>query len=66
MTTLRPFRATADNNPAPRPQRLPLRWAIIAMLASVACASVGLAGAGIVAVIATGVAVTTAAHRIIA
>ena len=66
MTTLRPIRTAVNDDGGRRPQRLPLRWAMIAMLSGAACVSVGVAGAGIVAVIATAAAVATAAHRIIA
>lgn len=54
-----------DPNQPATAQRLPLRWVVIALLATTA-GGVGFVSAGPVAAIATACAVATALHRIIA
>jgi hypothetical protein len=63
LSTVPPARQSRQ--PKRDPDRLPVRWALIGILASIA-AAVGFICAGPVTAIVTGCAVATAAHRLIA
>lgn len=49
----------------PEPARLPLRWAVIAMLAGSAAVGASLVGADVLAIIVASSTVATASHRLI-
>ena len=62
MSTVR--RRPATPPPSPDPQRLPLRWAIIAMLTA-AAGAIGFVVGGPVVAITAAAAVAVAAHTIL-
>ncbi|MFI5490182.1 hypothetical protein ACIBXA_28995 [Micromonospora echinaurantiaca] len=65
MSTLRPtYRQTRSTPQAREPQRLPQRWAIIAMITAAGAIVAYLAG-GPVTAISVGAAVLVAAHRVL-
>jgi hypothetical protein len=65
VARLRPTRRRARPTPQPsEPQRLPQRWAIIAMVTAAATIVAYLAG-GPIAAITVGAAVLVAAHRVL-
>jgi hypothetical protein len=65
VPTLRPIRRQTRPTPQPRaPQRLPQRWAIIAIVTAAAAIVAYLAG-GPIAAITVSAAVLVAAHRIL-
>ncbi|WP_020108300.1 hypothetical protein [Nocardia sp. 348MFTsu5.1] len=65
MTTVRPIDPNELNEKHSPPSRLPIRWLLIVLLVATICIVVHLAGAPVVAVVMSGCAVATAAHRLI-
>ncbi|MET8524758.1 hypothetical protein [Micromonospora sp. NPDC005172] len=64
MSTLRPSDQQITPPAPSEPPRLPLRWAIIAMVAAAAAAAAHSAG-GPVAAITTGIAMIVAGHQVL-